>query len=336
MVEKRSKSPEPEADSKQNFFTKIEARFSWGNYVSLGLDSEFEKLPQAVKRRYVALDTLQAETFAFNKAELDSTHDLLAVYKPNSAFYEANGLQGQAALLETVTYTKEHYPDLPVILDAKRGDIGNTNRMYARAVFDQYQADAVTLHPYLGTSVLNQSGERQIQDLAPFLERKDKGIFVLCRTSNPAAGELQDLPVDITKLSNSYKERFGNLEELREITEKDVVPLYQIVAYKASRHWNVNGNCALVVGATYPEELSDVRKIVGDNMLILLPGVGAQEGDLEAAVRAGRNSQGNGIIINSARQLIFASPGKDFAEATRRATEELRYKINQAIQAIKK
>jgi orotidine-5'-phosphate decarboxylase len=198
-------------------------------------------------------------------------------------------------------------PDVPVILDVKLADIGNTNEGYAREAFDYYKADAMTVHPYLGKEALQ-----------PFLDRKDKGIFVLCRTSNPGAGEFQDRFVNLTP---AEIDEWGLMPGTR-------LPLYQLVAYRVSREWNTNDNCGLVVGATYPEELRQVRGIVGD-MPLLIPGIGAQGGDVEATVNAGRDSHGHGMIINSSRSIIFASAGPNYTEAARQEAQKLHDMIRQ-------
>ncbi len=205
---------------------------------------------------------LDQTDFNANRSVIDATFDLVCAYKPNAAFYK------EADLQKTVSYIKSTYPDIPIILDAKRGDIGNTNEAYAKAIFDDLQADAVTVHPYLGK-----------ESLEPFLKRSDKGIIVLVRTSNPGAGEFQDLEVN------------GK-------------PLYQVVAEHV-KEWNTNGNLAVVVGATYPEELGAVRKIVGD-MPILVPGIGAQEGDLEETIKNGLDSNKQGLIISVSRAILNA------------------------------
>ncbi|MDO8503653.1 MAG: orotidine-5'-phosphate decarboxylase [bacterium] len=252
--------------------------------VCVGLDSDIEKIPPFLKRKKYPL-------FEFNKAIIDKTHDLVCAYKPNSAFYEAEGASGIEQLKMTCDYLKEEYPEIVIILDAKRADIGSTNEGYAKFIFDYLGVDAVTLHPYLGREAIQ-----------PFLERGDKGCIILCRTSNPGAGEFQDL-------------------------ETGGETLYKVVARKVVEEWNENNNCLLVVGATYPEELAEVRKIAGD-MTFLIPGVGAQGGDVEKTVKAGLNSKGEGMIISSSRGIIFASSGKDFAEQARVKTEELKEGIN--------
>ena len=234
--------------------------------------------------------------FGFNKEIIDSTHDLVCAFKPNIAFYE-DYPEAERALEKTVDYIHSKYPQIPVIGDIKRADIGNTNRGYVQMAFYRYQFDAVTVNPYFGKEAL-----------APFLARKDKGIIVLVMTSNPGAGEFQDLFVnDRIELSSTR--------------------LYEYIAKKVSKEWNENGNVGIVVGATYPTELAHVRKIVGD-IPILIPGIGAQGGEVEATVTAGKDSRGWGMIINSSRGIIFASKGDDFAEVARKATESLREEIN--------
>lgn len=265
------------------FVEKITAAVRKNNsLVCVGLDSELAKLPAHLK----------GDRITFNKAIVDATKDLVCAYKPNSAFYEADGDRGLRELKETFEYIRTTVPGVPVILDAKRGDIGNTNNGYIQYVFEYLGADAVTLHPYLGR-----------ESLEPFLALKDKGMIIMCRNSNPGAGELQDLEV-------------GNKK------------LYQIVAEHIRDDWNTNGNCAIVVGATAPEEMADLRKFMGDEMLFLVPGVGVQGGDVEQTVKAGCNAKGEGIVVNSARGIIFASSGPDFAEAVRREAMKLRDEIN--------
>jgi orotidine-5'-phosphate decarboxylase len=178
------------------------------------------------------------------------------------------------------------------LLDYKRGDIGNTNEHYAKFAFEYLGVDAVTVHPYIGREA-NEA----------FLKRQDKGLFVLCRTSNPGAGEFQDLEVGGQKL-------------------------YQKVALQIAKTWNEHGNCHLVVGATYPEELAWVREHMGENMVFLCPGVGAQGGDLGNTVKAGMNQQKAGIIISSSREILYASSADDFAEAARNKAADIHQEIN--------
>jgi orotidine-5'-phosphate decarboxylase len=273
----------------RTFREQLEQHWQQGKFVCVGLDSEYERLPNVVKQA----SSVEEAIFNFNRAIIDATHDLVCAYKPNAAFYEAQGEAGHIALVRTVLHIKANYPQIPVILDAKRADIGNTNVGYVQAAFDVLGVDAITVHPYLGREAL-----------MPFLERKDKGIIVLAKTSNPGSGEFQDLPV-------------GGTGE----------PLYQLVARHVAQHWNSNGNCALVVGAPYPDEIQRVRAVVGD-IPFLIPGIGAQGGEVEATVKAARDSRGWGMIINSARNIIFAAQEDDFALAAREAAVRLHEQIS--------
>ena len=271
------------------FISKLEHCWKQDNFVCVGLDSAYEQLPTKIKNGR----SIEEALFVFNRHIIDATHDLVCAYKPNAAFYEAQGIEGLRALIRTVQYIRETYLHIPVILDAKRADIDTTNLGYVRAAFDIIGVDAITVHPYLGKEAL-----------VPFLARREKGIIVLAKTSNPGSGEFQDLPV-------------GDSQEL----------LYQVVARHVAQNWNTNGNCALVVGATYPADLKKVRALIGD-MPILIPGIGTQGGEIAATVTAGKDSRGWGMIINSSRGIIFASKEDDFAEAARKATEQLRVEIN--------
>jgi orotidine-5'-phosphate decarboxylase len=248
----------------------------------VGLDPEIERFPRHLAEQ-------GSPIFQFNKAVIDATADLVCAYKPQFAHYAAYEAEDQ--LERTIEYVHKTYPEVPVILDSKRGDVGNTAERYAIEAFERYGADAVTVNPYLGGD-----------SLEPYLKRSDKGVIILCRTSNPGARDLQDLNVD------------GR-------------PLYQVVAELAAQRWNSRGNCLLVVGATYPQELAQVRSIVG-NMPLLVPGVGAQGGDVAQAVSRGQTADGTGLIISSSRGILYASQGSDFASAARAATEKLRTEIN--------
>jgi orotidine-5'-phosphate decarboxylase len=290
--------------SSRNFRDMLEARWANNRFVCVGLDSEWSKIPRHLKPiPDSGGDGYVVTTVNFNSAIVEATRDLVCDYKPNTAFYEARGVEGIEALRQTIMKIQVIAPEVPVILDAKRADIGNTNNGYVEFAFDYLGADAITVHPYLGSEAL-----------APFLERKDKGIIVLCRTSNPGAGEFQDIKIEMGPVLVDDEPRYR--------------PLYQVIARQVAEKWNNNGNCAVVVGATYPHELFEVRRIVGD-LPILIPGIGAQGGDVEATVKAGRDSRGQGMIINSSRGIIFASSGEDFADAARRETQRLSDLINQ-------
>ncbi len=262
------------------FFSEInEAAHKNHSLLCVGLDPDSTLMPSGMS----ILD--------FNKAIIDATADLVCAYKPNLAFYEAEGATGWDILKHTVNCIPK---GIPIIADAKRGDIGNTARAYAKAIFDQLGFDAVTINPYLGFDAVE-----------PFLNYKDKGIFMLCRTSNKGAADFQSLNVNSSEGKH---------------------PLYQAVANKAAE-WNKNKNIGLVVGATYPDELKTLR-LAHPKMPFLIPGIGAQGGDLKMAVSYGMDKCGGGIIINSSRQIIYASRGKDFAEAARTAALKLRDEIN--------
>ncbi len=227
----------------------------------------------------------------FNKAIIDATADLVCAYKPNLAFYEADGAKGWETLKQTVEYIPK---EIPVIADAKRGDIGNTSRAYASAIFDELGFGAVTVSPYLG-----------FDSVEPFLNYKDKGIFILCRTSNKGAADFQNLKVEL---------------------DGKQMPLYQAVAKKADG-WNKDKNIGLVVGATYPDELKILRQ-THPEIPFLVPGAGAQGGDIKQVVSYGTDTRKAGLIISSSRQILYASKDKDFAQAARDAARKMRDEIN--------
>lgn len=250
----------------------------------VGLDPDIAKMPAQLQGKSDAI-------FLFCKSIVDATASLACAFKPQIAYFAALAAEDQLQAL--CDYLRSTYPQIPIVLDAKRGDIGATAEQYAREAFERYRADAVTVNPYMG-----------FDSVAPYLEWKDRGAIVLCRTSNPGGSDLQFLQVD-------------------------GVPLYQHVAMLVAEKWNTNGQCGLVVGATFPQELAEVRKIVG-NMPLLVPGIGAQGGDVEATVRAGQTASGAGMMVNSSRAIIYASPqgAEDFAQAAKRVAQETRDAIN--------
>lgn len=266
------------------FITKLSAAWAANNsLLCVGLDPDVDRFPAELQDRPDAI-------FAFCKAIIDATADLACAFKPQIAYFAALGAEDQ--LQAICAYLREQHPAIPIVLDAKRGDIGATAEQYAREAFERYGADAVTVNPYMGSD-----------SVAPYLEWKDRGAIILCRTSNPGGSDLQFLNVD------------GK-------------PLYQHVA-KLAQKWNSNGQCGLVVGATFPAELAEVRQIVGD-MPLLVPGIGAQGGDIQASVEAGRTAKGTGMMINSSRAILYAKPKADeeFAAAARRVALETRDAIN--------
>ena len=255
--------------------------------VCVGLDPEPAKFPAHLRDDPDAV-------YTFCRAIVDATADSVCAYKPQIAHFAA--LRAEDALERLIAHIHDAHPDIPVILDAKRGDIGSTAQHYATEAFERYRADAITLNPYLGRD-----------SIQPFLDRADKGVILLCHTSNPGAADLQDLIV--------------------ESTGGERLPLYQHLARTIARDWNANGNCALVTGATWPEQLAQVRALVGD-MPLLVPGIGAQGGDVEAVLRHGRTADDTGLMISSSRAILYAGNGEDFAQAARKATETLRDQIN--------
>ena len=257
----------------------------------------------------------------FNQAIVEATADLVCAYKPNIAFYEALGMPGLRALEATIAHIRGAAPDCVVIMDAKRGDIGNTADAYATAMFDVWGVDAVTVNPWGG-----------LDTVTPWLERDDKGVFVWCRGSNPGAADLQDLVVDGARLAGESLESEGLAADG---DGGRVEPVYLRLARDLASAYGgaARGNLGLVVGATAPEQLAAVREVCPD-MPILIPGVGAQGGDLEASVRHGVDADGRLAIINSARGIIYASSGDDFAAAARTAAGRLRDGINGTLDAM--
>lgn len=271
------------------FIEQLRARWRQADtLVCVGLDPDPAKFPDAFVDDDDAL-------FSFCRDIVDATAEFACAFKPQIAYFAArNG--GEVALQRVIAHINASFPKIPVILDAKRGDIGSTAEHYATEAFDRFGADAVTLNPYMG----RDSAE-------PFLQRNDRGCVFLCHTSNPGSRDFQELAVADGK---------GGSE-----------PLYQRIARTIADEWNANGNCALVVGATYPEELKVIRRIVGD-MPLLIPGIGAQGGDVEATVGNGKTADGAGLMINSSRGILYASQGGDYAEAAAHAARSLRDEIN--------
>jgi orotidine-5'-phosphate decarboxylase len=271
------------------FIQKLSAAWAANDsMLCVGLDPDVGKFPPQLQGRPDAILT-------FCKAIVDATADVVCAVKPQIAYFAA--LRAEDQLEALCEYIRSAYPGLPIVLDAKRGDIGATAEQYAREAFERYNADAVTLSPYMG-----------FDSVEPYLEWKDRGAVVLCRTSNAGGSDLQFLNVD-------------------------GVPLYQHVARLVADKWNTNGQCALVVGATFPNELAQVRAIVGD-MPLLVPGIGAQGGDIDATVAAGQVAGGHGLMISSSRAILYApaeaADGDDFAAAARRVALQTRDAINAA------
>lgn len=268
----------------KTFIEQLQGAWETNNsLLCVGLDPDLTRLPTSLAGRPDAV-------FQFCKAIVDATADLVCAFKPQIAYFASICAEDQ--LMALLAYLNRNYPHIPVILDAKRGDIGATATQYAREAFERFNADALTVNPYMG-----------LDSVEPYLNYSGRGLIVLCRTSNPGGSDLQNL-----ELANGKK-------------------LYQHVAHMVATQWNRHGQAALVVGATFPEELADVRSIVGE-LPLLVPGVGAQGGDVQATVQAGKNSQGTGLMINSSRAILYASKGEDFANAARAVAQKTRDEIN--------
>ena len=273
------------------FIESLNAAWECNNsLLCVGLDPDPAKFPAQFKNKPNAV-------FDFCASIVDATADLVCCFKPQIAYFAAQRAEDQLEAL--IAHIHAKHPGTPVILDAKRGDIGSTAEQYAVEIFERYKADAITVNPYMGRDSVD-----------PYLAYPDKGVILLCRTSNPGGSDLQFLDV-------------GTAEQ----PEK----LYERVARLVASEWNSTGQCALVVGATFPGEIARVREIVGD-MPLLVPGIGAQGGDIEATVRAGRTNKGQapgcGLMINSSRAILYAGKGEDFADAARRVAQETRDTIN--------
>jgi orotidine-5'-phosphate decarboxylase len=248
----------------------------------IGLDPLVNRFPESIKQQSNSI-------FAFNKAIIDATFNHVCAYKPQIAHYNAIGAEDQ--LEQTIDYIQKKY-NIPVILDSKRGDIGSTAAQYATEAFVRYHADAVTVNPYMGSDCINE-----------FTKYQHKGVIILCRTSNPNAGEIQDLPT------------------------RNNTTVYENVARLCIKDWNANNNILMVIGSTNPEQLQKIRALT-DEMIFLLPGVGAQGADIEQCVSKGLNSKKSGIIINASRSIIYASEADDFAVAAQQAAITLQNAIN--------
>ena len=280
---------------------------AWAKNDSLlcvGLDPDPAKFPAHLKDQPDAI-------FRFCVEIADATADLACAFKPQIAYFAARRAEDQLEAL--IAHIHEKHPSVPVILDAKRGDIGSTAEQYAIEAFERYQADAVTVNPYMGRD-----------SVEPWLAYPDKGVILLCRTSNPGGSDLQFLKVGAGGTAKAAVGADGWTKALVGVGE---ITLYERVAELVANEWNSTGQCALVVGATFPGEIARVRQIVGD-MPLLVPGIGAQGGDIEATVTAGKTAAGTGLMINSSRAILYAGKGEDYAAAARQVALETRDAIN--------
>lgn len=287
------------------FDEMLPARWAAGARICVGLDSDYKRLPTHLRDNAGGI----GQQYAFNKAIIDETHPSALAYKLNIAFYAHATMDAAAReiLLRTIEYIRRAAPLVPVILDSKRADIGTTNLGYLEEIA-HFKPDAVTVNPYFGMDAM-----------LPFLQLRDVGMFALCRTSNKGAEKIQEL---LTLPRFEEARRWG-------LRPSEHMPLYQQVAWQVARDWNtVSGNCALVVGGTTPQQLGSVRRIVGNAMWILVPGIGTQGGDLEGTLQEGLTREGSGLVINSSSGIIFAGGGSTFAEAAQEALFQLTGKVN--------
>ncbi|AGF46833.1 orotidine-5'-phosphate decarboxylase [Candidatus Kinetoplastibacterium desouzaii TCC079E] len=270
------------------FIDKLEKSFEeTKSLLQIGLDPNPNLFPHELRHKKNSI-------LDFCIGIVDATAEYACSFKPQIAYFSANRAEEQ--LEELCSYIKNKYPNLPIVLDSKRGDIGSTAENYAIEAFERYKVDALTVNPFLG-----------FDSIIPYMEWKDKGIIVLCRTSNPSGSDLQFL-----QLNNGLL-------------------LYEYIAKLVSKEWNKNNQFGLVVGATYPKELSIVRKIIGERMPILIPGIGFQGGDIKSTVLSSINQKGNGIIINSSRSILYASNNDNWKESASFAAKSLRDSINNII-----
>lgn len=269
-----------------NFSTKLEAAWSRSNsLLMVGLDPDLSRFPAELRQRPDAI-------FEFCRQIVDATAAYACGIKPQIAYFASQAAEEQLQAL--CDYVRQHYPWMPIVLDAKRGDIGSTASHYAAEAFERYKADAVTVNPYMG-----------FDSVEPYLEWTDRGVIVLCRTSNPGGSDLQFLKMD------------------------NGTPLYLHVADLVANKWNRNGQCSLVVGATFTNEVAAVRARIGD-MPLLVPGIGAQGGNINDTVAAGLSSTGNGLMINSSRAILYASADENWREMAATVAKQTRDAINTA------
>ena len=281
----------------RDFGVIIKTKAKERRFVCQGLDPVWEKLPLHIRNEVENPGVMfKAKAFYdFCVAIVDETYDQVAAYKPNAAFFEALGWEGEKYLEELIQYIRAKAPDVAIIIDAKRGDIGNTNNGYVAKFFDRYQLDAITLTGFLGE-----------ESLRPFLERAGRGVIVLCKTSNEGSDEFQDRMIQLND---------GEAEEFGLDPGTTHLPFYEFIAYRL-RAWDSKATLCVVVGATYPEHLAKIREILPSSV-ILIPGVGTQGGDLAASVTNGVSDDVDGIIINAGSAVLYASDGPDFAQVAR-------------------
>lgn len=265
------------------FYERLNTAWNTNNsLLCVGLDADQEVIADYISGKN--------KVFEFNKQIIDATHSYVCAYKPQISYYNAYGIEDQLQM--SIEYIKTNYPDILVILDAKRGDIGKTSELYAKEAFLRYKANAVTINPYMGSD-----------SVLPFTSYQNHGCIVLCKTSNPSSSEIQNI-------SDSSNEK-----------------IYQKVLNLAKNKWNTNKNIMLVTGATYPQELKEIRQSIGD-IPLLVPGIGAQGGSIQEVVQNGQTKNSKGLLISSSRAIIYASKDKNFAKNAAKVAQQTKEEIN--------
>lgn len=318
-----------EDDTRPSFREQLQRGWDLGKFVCIGLDPAWDRIPQHLKSKHH--NEQGATIHDFVNSIVDATSDLVLAYKPNIAFYEDDD-ETSLELHDITERTHNLYPDIPIIGDVKRADIGNTNRGYARMAYERYEFDAITTNPYFGGDTF-----------PPFQAYENRGLIVLCRTTNPGAKELQDMPIRPSDAKGDGLITEAEMDELvyfvsqpddtGEVAVHRSVKVYEMVAFLAARRWNTNDQLGLVVGATHPEAFAPVRRLAGDTYF-LIPGIGTQGGDLEKTLKYAPDRKRQGMIINSGSAIIHASSGENFAEAARAATLDLDRKIREGLQIV--
>ncbi len=296
------------------FTEQLQRKWDEGKFVCVGLDADYLKIPI----QHLLTSDRAAQQMEFVTRIVEATAPWVCAYKPNIAFFEDDP-EGESALLDIVRYIHRKHPDIPVIGDVKRADIGPTNKGYAKMAFERIGFDAITTNPYFGGDTF-----------PTFQAYENKGLIVLCRTTNPGSKELQDMPIHLDSAKETGLLTDEELYILRNTVPNlsSVMKVYEMVAFLAANRWNTNGQLGLVVGATHPEAFAPVRRLAPD-MPFLIPGIGTQGGDLEKTLQYAPAKSGQGMIINSSSGIIFASKGADFAEAARTATLRLHEQITE-------
>lgn len=312
------------SEERPAFIDQLKSKWDEGKFLCVGLDPVREKLPSTLVSRFVNDKTGEGWGNAFTEFcenIIDQTAGYVCAFKPNAAFFERLGQgEGEDALEDLVSYIHTNYSDIPVIGDVKRGDIGNTNLGYAEAAFDRFDYDAVTVSPFLGSDTFHSF---QVKD-----SYKNRGLIALCRTTNPGSREFQDMPIWLPKAKDDGLVTREEYDELGKLIGRPHVRLYELIAFFAAQRWHKDvPNLALVVGATFPKDITPIRKLAGD-LPFLVPGIGpAQGGEVEPVLQYAPDSNNQGMILSASSGVTFASSGDDYAKAAGEAAKKIYQKI---------